>query len=92
MTAQSDVPQGLSPALILASLPQAYRPVFRLEYRAAADRAERDPDGWAALGELLATWRVRAAAYSRPGYADRAAAASEPSADDVPFALVDSER
>jgi len=62
------------PAEILRVLPAEYQATFLGEYEAAVENARR-PEQFRALAELLRWWRLRAAAYSAPGYAERLAAA-----------------
>jgi hypothetical protein len=62
------------PAEILRVLPAEYHDHFLAEYGEALDRARR-PEEYRTLTELLHLWRLRAAAYSDPGYAARLAAA-----------------
>lgn len=90
MTAQhvsGDEP-GIDPAEILRALPGRYREQFRSEYVSAVERA-RDPEGFRGLAELLRLWRLRVAAYSEPGYAERLAQAEAgDTSDDVVAAQV----
>jgi hypothetical protein len=72
------------PTEILRILPARYHAQFRAEYATVVEQA-RVPEGYRALVELLRLWRLRAAAYSDPGYEKRLAAAragSQP--DEVP--------
>ncbi|MGH3275722.1 MAG: DUF6247 family protein [Streptosporangiaceae bacterium] len=62
------------PAEILSVLPGDYHPQFVAEYAAAVDSARR-PEQFRQLQELLRLWRLRAVAYSSPGYEERLAAA-----------------
>ena len=55
-------------------LPEGYHAQFLAEYAAAVKGARR-PEQFRQLQELLRLWRLRALAYSGPGYADRLAAA-----------------
>lgn len=55
------------PAEILSILPAAYHEQFLAEYETAVDGARR-PEQYAQLRRLLRFWRLRAAAYSAPGY------------------------
>ncbi|MGQ0464474.1 MAG: DUF6247 family protein [Sporichthyaceae bacterium] len=76
MTAQpiGHQPDLDDPAEILRVLPAEHHAYFLGEYREAVDRAHR-PEEYRALTELLRLWRLRAVAYSDPGYAARLAAA-----------------
>ena len=62
------------PVGILAMLPEGYRAQFLAEYTAAVEGARR-PEQFRQLQEMLRLWRLRAVAYSGPGYEDRLAAA-----------------
>jgi hypothetical protein len=62
------------PTDILRVLPGEYQQQFRAEYAAAVEQA-RDPAGYRDLAGLLRLWRLRAAAYSDPGYQRRLDAA-----------------
>jgi hypothetical protein len=70
------------PVEILHALPREYHAQFRAEYSAAVEGARR-PEQFRQLQEMLRLWRLRAAAYSSPGYAVRLAAASAMHAADV---------
>jgi len=74
------------PVEILRLLPEDYHAQFLDEYNDAVEDARR-PEQFRALQELLRLWRLRAVAYSSPGYEDRLAAArhGDP-ADFVPAA------
>lgn len=91
MTAQpvsGDEPGVDDPAEILRVLPVRHHEQFRSEYVSAVEQA-RDPEGFRGLAQLLRLWRLRAAAYSEPGYAqrlDQAKAGDE--SDDVVAAQV----
>jgi hypothetical protein len=76
MTAQQigHDPDPDDPAEILRVLPPDYQGSFLAEYSEALDRARR-PEEYRALTGLLHLWRLRAVAYSDPGYAARLAAA-----------------
>lgn len=91
MTAQpvpGDEPGIDDPAEILRVLPVRYHEQFRGEYASAVEQA-RDPEGFRGLAELLRLWRLRAAAYSEPGYAGRLARAKGgDTSDDVVAAQV----
>ena len=63
------------PVGILAVLPEGYQAQFLAEYAAAVEGARR-PEQFRELQELLRLWRLRAVAYSNPGYEERLAAAS----------------
>lgn len=60
-------PDPEDPAEILRVLPEAWHPQFYEEYSAALDAAH-EVQQWAALRELLHLWRLRADAYSTPGF------------------------
>ncbi len=64
------------PVEILCALPEEYHAQFRAEYATAVDGARR-PEQFRQLRELLRMWRLRAAAYSSPGYQRRLAAARQ---------------
>jgi len=70
----SQEPGPDDPAEILRTLPAEYRAGFLAEYEAAVEDARR-PEQFRALAELLRWWRLRAAVYNAPGYAERLAAA-----------------
>ena len=70
------------PVEILHALPGEYHAQFRAEYSAAVEGA-RGPEQFRQLQEMLRLWRLRAAAYSSPGYAERLAAASPMHAADA---------
>lgn len=95
MTAQpvSGDESGINdPAEILRVLPGRYHEQFRSEYVSAVEHA-RDPEGFRGLAELLRLWRLRAAAYSEPGYAERLAQAEAgETSDDVEAAQLMSGR
>ena len=55
-------------------LPEGYRAQFLAEYTAAVEGARR-PEQFRQLQEMLRLWRLRAVAYSAPGYEYRLAAA-----------------
>ena len=55
-------------------LPEGYRAQFLAEYTAAVEGARR-PEQFRQLQALLRLWRLRAAAYSGPGYEERLVAA-----------------
>ncbi len=71
------------PVEILQVLPAEYHAQFLAEYETAVDRARR-PEQFRRLHDLLRLWRLRAIAYSDPGYDARMEAASHGRAD---FAL-----
>ena len=62
------------PVEILAALTQGYHAQFLAEYTAAVEGARR-PEQFRQRQELLRLWRLRAAAYSSPGYEERLVAA-----------------
>lgn len=59
------------PERILARLPERVRPQFLGEYRDAVDNAH-EVAGYRQLREMLHSWSVRAAAYSKPDFFERA--------------------
>jgi hypothetical protein len=71
------------PTEILRVLPEEFHEQFRAEYTAAVERA-REPGSYRGLTELLRLWRLRAAAYSDPGYPSRLADARAEGANTVP--------
>jgi hypothetical protein len=76
------------PVEILRILPEEYHAQFLADYEDAV-RSARRPEQFRALQELLRLWRLRAVAYSSPGYGDRLAAAREGKpADFAPAARV----
>jgi hypothetical protein len=86
MTAQpsADGRDPDDPAEILHRLPEQYHAQFRAEYAVAVEQARR-PEQYRMLHQLLRLWRLRADAYSDPGYAERLADINEdPAATDVP--------
>ncbi len=62
-------------------LPEGYHAQFLAEYTAAVEGARR-PEQFRQLQELLRLWRLRAVAYSSPGYEERLAGASHGRAAD----------
>lgn len=64
------------PMEILRVLPSDYHQQFLSEYAAAAEAARR-PEGYRRLHELLRLWRLRAEAYSAPGYRERLTSVAE---------------
>ena len=54
-------------------LPEEYHAQFLIEYAAAVEGARR-PEQFRQLQELLRLWRLRAVAFSSPGYDERLAA------------------
>ena len=75
-------PDPDDPIEILHLLPEEYHAQFRSEYAAAVDGARR-PEQFHRLQEMLRIWRLRAIAYSSPGYAGRLAAAPQENAAGV---------
>jgi hypothetical protein len=63
------------PVEILSVLPARYHQQFLAEYEAAAVSARR-PEEYRQLHRLLRLWRLRAAAYSDPGFEARLEAVS----------------
>jgi hypothetical protein len=78
-------PDPDDPIEILLALPQEYHALFRTEYAAAVDNA-RLPEQFRQLQEMLRTWRLRAIAYSSPGYDGGLAAARDDQSAIVPAA------
>ncbi len=71
MTAQSaDEYDPDDPVEILRVLPTRFHGQFLAEYDAAVTGARR-PEHYHELHHLLRLWRLRAAAYSNPGFATR---------------------
>jgi hypothetical protein len=58
------------PVEILRVLPTRFHEQFLAEYEAAVDGARR-PEQYRQLHDLLRLWRLRAVAYSDPGYETR---------------------
>lgn len=82
MTAQPiHEPDPDDPVQILRILPEEYRAQFLDEYSAAVEEARR-PEHYHQLHELLRLWRLRAVAYSDPGYQARLDAARHGRPDD----------
>jgi hypothetical protein len=69
------------PAEILRVLPVPYHEQFLAEYADAVEGARR-PEELRGLRDLLRLWRLRAIAYSDPGYDNRMASARRGHADD----------
>lgn len=68
MTAQPvHRPDPEDPAEILRVLPERWHAEFLTEYRAALEGA-REVRHWRQLADLLHRWRLRAVAYSDPGF------------------------
>jgi hypothetical protein len=89
MTAQARgvEPDPSDPAEILRLLPERHHAQFHREYAIAIEQARR-PEQYRMLRELLRLWRLRAIAYSDPGFASRQASAGSAAADDVPVEQV----
>jgi hypothetical protein len=88
MTAEAAYLDPDDPVGILGLLPDEYRAQFFDDYNNAVENARR-PEGFRVLRETLRLWRLRAEAYSRPGYSDRLAAADRGDpADFVPAVQV----
>jgi Family of unknown function (DUF6247) len=75
------------PVEILRVLPARYHEQFLAEYDAAAVSARR-PEEYQQLHRLLRLWRLRAAAYSEPGFEARLEAASTGSGEWTPIEQV----
>lgn len=71
-----------APAEILALLPRRWHEQFLSEYHAALDAA-RDVRQWRYLAETLTRWRLRATAYSDPGFDAAAQAARDARPEDL---------
>lgn len=84
MTAEARAvePDPNDPAEILRLLPERYHSQFRREYAIAIEQARR-PEQYRMLHELLGLWRLRAVAYSQPGYGSRLSTAASTADDDV---------
>ncbi|GAA3957137.1 hypothetical protein GCM10023085_44570 [Actinomadura viridis] len=63
-------PDPRDPQVIHDQLPEAARAKFLAEYHAAVDAAH-DFAGYRALQDLLQTWRLLTAAYSKPDFQQR---------------------
>lgn len=70
------------PAEILALLPQRWHEQFLSEYRAALEAAH-DVRRWRYLAEMLNRWRLRATAYSDPGFEAAAQVARDARPEDL---------
>ena len=70
------------PVEILHILPEEHHAQFRAEYAAAVDGARR-PKQFHQLQEMLRPWRLRAVAYTSPGYHERLTDAPEGHASDA---------
>ncbi|HET9896076.1 MAG TPA: DUF6247 family protein [Streptosporangiaceae bacterium] len=75
------------PMEILRALPAEYREQFLAEYDEAAAGARR-PEQYRQLHHVLRLWRLRAVAYSDPGFEDRLAAVRTGSDDWTPIEQV----
>ncbi|MBO0832507.1 MAG: hypothetical protein J2P29_11120 [Actinobacteria bacterium] len=75
-------PDPDDPIEILQALPEEHHAQFRADYAAAVDGARR-PEHFHELQHMLRLWRLRAAAYSSPGYEGRLAAARDKHPADV---------
>jgi len=69
------------PVEILRILPGEYHAQFLAEYEAAVEGARR-PEEFRRLHSLLRLWRLRAIAYSDPGYQTRMESARRGSTED----------
>ncbi|KXP00966.1 DUF6247 family protein [Tsukamurella pseudospumae] len=84
MTAEPWVePEPDDPSQLLSILPGPWHGQFLVEYRAALDTARNDLGQWSELRAVLHRWRLRAVAYSAPGFETAAAAARETEAKDL---------
>ena len=70
------------PVEILHILPEEYHAQFRAEYAAAVDGARR-LEQFHKLQEMLRLWRLRAVAYTSPGYRERLIDAPEEHTSDA---------
>lgn len=93
MTAESVFrPDPDDPTQILALLPDRWHEQFLAEYRAGLDAA-REVGQWPQLRALLHRWRLRATAYSDPGFDAAAQAARHARPEDlVPLPGFDDKR
>jgi hypothetical protein len=64
------------PVEIMRILPEEFHTQFQAEYAAAVEDARR-PEQYRRLQAVLRLWRLRAVAYSDPGYAERLSAADD---------------
>lgn len=88
MTAQPvDDDNPDDPVEILSVLPARFHAQFLAEYDAAAAGARR-PEQYRHLYDVLRLWRLRAAAYSDPGYDERLESARAGSGDWTPIEQV----
>jgi hypothetical protein len=81
MTAQPAYDNPDDPVEILHILPEAYHGQFYDDHYDALNAAQA-PEEFQALQQMLRLWRLRAVAYSSPGYRDRLEAAREGKAGD----------
>ncbi len=72
------------PVEILATLPERFHQQFLDEYGAAVAGAHR-PEQYRQLPHMLRLWRLRAAAYSDPGFAERLESARNDRGDRTPI-------
>lgn len=93
MTAESAFrPEPDDPTQILALLPDRWHEQFLAEYRAGIDAA-REVGQWPQLRALLHRWRLRATAYTDPGFDAAAQAAHDARPEDlVPLPGFDDKR
>lgn len=83
MTAESAFgPHPDDPTQILALLPERWHEQFLAEYRAGLDAA-REVGQWPRLRALLHRWRLRATAYTDPGFDAAAQAARDARPEDL---------
>jgi hypothetical protein len=75
------------PVEILAILPDQFHEQFLSEYDSAVASARR-PDQYRQLHYMLRLWRLRAAAYSDPGFESRLESARAGSGDRTPIEQV----
>ena len=75
-------PDPDDPAHILALLPDRWHDQFLAEYRSGLDDA-REVGQWPRLRALLHRWRLRATAYSDPGFDASAQAARHARPEDL---------
>lgn len=69
------------PVEIMRVLPEPYHEQFLAEYATAVEKA-RHPEQYRQLHGLLRLWRLRAVAYSDPGYEGRLATVREGNTED----------
>ncbi|MET9326354.1 DUF6247 family protein [Tsukamurella sp. NPDC003166] len=84
MTAERWIdPEPDDPSEILSILPSQWHSQFLAEYRTALDGARSDIGHWPQLRAALHRWRLRAVAYSTPGFEAAAEAARTARSEDL---------